>query len=127
MVGLKIRLRAAQDDLHATRSAHERGDANCVGGTLADDDGSLELDLLEDRRLVRLRERHEDLGHRLHAHHGGQQPLPAEDVVVQIRIGRRGQLRVDDQLDPRVVDARLLQEAQEGKLGPLDFKRRHVA
>ena len=127
MVGLKARLRAAQDDLHAARRARERRDADCVGGTLADDDGPLEPDLLEDRRLVRLGERHEDLRHRLQAHHGGQQPLPAEDVVVQIGVGRRGQLRVHDQLDLGVVDARLLQEAQEGELGPLDFKRRHVA
>ena len=54
MISLKTRLRAAQDNLHAARSTHERGDTNRSGGSLANDDRSLKPNVLKDRRLVGL-------------------------------------------------------------------------
>ena len=105
----------------------ERRDPDRGGSVRWDDDRAEELHVLEHGHTLRRRERRGGLSHRLHAEHRGEQQIAVEQMVGQVGIAARGQLGVGDQLDARVVDARLVDEAGQRQLALLQRDGRQAA
>ena len=121
VVGLEAALVASQDDVDRAVAAAERREPDAARAVHGHRDRPRELHVLEDARLDLRQERGRRLRHRLQADHGGQERDPVEDVVGEVRVGRRGQLRLGDELDARIVEQRPLEEAQQRQLAPLEL------